>query len=51
MFSIEPAVMARNDHALPHPAADPIVSVGGGVRAANAARREREVIGRDRPVF
>ncbi len=32
--------MAANDHALPHADADPSISVGGGVRAANAARRE-----------
>ena len=44
-------MMADNDQALPHTDADPSVSVGGGVRAANAARRQCQVTRRDRPVF
>ena len=41
-------VVAYNDQPFPHATADPSVSVGGSVRAANAARRERQVI-RSRP--
>jgi hypothetical protein len=41
--------IAHNDQVLPHADADPSVSVGGGVRGANAPRREHQVIRRRPP--